>query len=221
MEIAGREPVGVEDLFGFGTADRVQQQALELVVGESVLLAGTDVIVVVPEFSRHIRTADTLKQSSAVFDRRPLQHTADRHMEHDRVVVLEDRRIENTRLTKRYPGLDARVGDDAFCERFSQPVVVVRGHADRVAGTTPMKRFTAVTHLGYRTDIHHFGLLVLGLCEHGLGDVVRRGDVGAQRRFGTVVRLRGHHATHMQHDVGTRHTLEHVLVVGEVAPNDG
>ena len=96
VEITGGEPIGIEDLLGFGTTDAVEQQALELVVRQAVFRTGTDVIVVTPELSRYVRTANALEQSSAIFHRSPLQHATNRHMEHDRVVVLEDRRIEDT-----------------------------------------------------------------------------------------------------------------------------
>ena len=220
VEIAGGEPVGIEYLLGFGTTDGIQDEAFELIVRQTVLSTRTDVIVVLPELFRHVRTAYPLQQTSAVFDRSPLQYAADGHMEHDRVVVLENRRIEDTRLTQRCPGLDARVGDDTFRLRFGQTVVVVCRDADRVTCATPMKRFAAVAHLSYRTDIHHFGLLVSGLRQHGFGDILCCGDIGAQRRFRTIVRLRRHHTAYVQHDVCTGHTAQHIFVFGQVSPYD-
>ena len=84
-------------------------------------------------------------------------------MEHDRVIVLENRRIEDAGLTQTDPSLDSRVGDDTFGKCFGQTVMVVCGHTDRITGSTPMQGFTTVPHLCYRTDINHFGLLIFGL----------------------------------------------------------
>ena len=220
VEITGGEPVGIEDLLGFGATDAVEQQALELVVGESVLCTRTDVIVVVPELSRYFRTAYALQQTPAVFDRSPFQHAADGDVEHDGVVVLEDGGVQDTRLTQTRPLFDARVGDDAFRERFGETVVVVRRHTYRIACASPVQRFATVTHLRYRTDIDHFRLLVFGLRQDGFGDILRSGDIRAQRGFWTIVRLRRNHAAYVQHDVGTRDALQDVLVVGEVSPYD-
>ena len=100
VEIAGSEPVGVEYLLRFRATDALQQEALELIVRQAVLRAGTDVIIVAPELLRHFGTAYVLQQASAVLNRCPLQHAANRHMEHDGVVVFENRRIEDTGLTQ-------------------------------------------------------------------------------------------------------------------------
>ena len=138
VEIAGSEPIGIEDLFGFGTTDAVQEQLFELIVRQTILLTRTDIVVVIPERLRHLGTANAFKQSSAVFDRCPFQHATNGDMEHNGVVVLEDRRIENAQLPQTDPSLDARIGDDAFRHGFGQSVMVVGGNTDRIAGTSPM-----------------------------------------------------------------------------------
>ena len=220
VEITGSEPIGVEDLFGFGATDSVKQQTFELVVREPVLGTGTDVVVVAPELFRHLRTADPFQESTAVLYRGPFQYAADRHMEHDRVVVLEDCRIEDTRLTKGYPRLDARVGDDTLCQGFGQTVVVVCGDTDRITCASPMERFATITHLRYRTDIDHFRLLLFGLRQDGFGDVLCGGDIRAQSSFRTIVRLWRNHTAYMQNDVCAFHALEHIVVVSQIAPDN-
>ena len=219
VEITGCEPVGIEYLLRLRATDAVQQQALKLIVRQAVLRSRTDVVVVLPELLRHFGTAYPLQQSSAIFDSRPLQHTADRHVEHDGVVVLENSRIENTRLTQTHPCLDTRIGDDALGLCFGQTVMVVCRHTYRVTGSTPMERFATVAHLSYGTDIDHFRLMLL-LSQNSLGDVLRCRDIRAQRCFGTIVRLRRNHTAHMQHDVCTCHSLEHVFVLRQVTPNN-
>ena len=126
VEITGGKPVGVEDLFGFRTTDALEQQTFELIVREAVLRTRTDVIIVIPECFRYFGTAYALQEPTAVFHCSPFQHAADRYVEHDRVVVLQYGRIENSRLTKGCPLLDARVGDDPLRERFGDAVVVIR-----------------------------------------------------------------------------------------------
>ena len=221
MEIAGSEPIGVEDLLRSWTTDTVQEQPFELVVRETVFGTGTDVVIVIPKGFGHFRTADAFEQSTTVFDGSPFEYTTDRHMEHDRVVVLEDRRIEDTGLTERCPGLDTGIGDDPFRLRFGQSVMIVCRDTDRIPCSTPMEGFPTIAHLGYRTDIDHFRLLVFRLREHRFGDIFGCGDVGAQGCLRTIIRLRRHHSTYMEHDIGTRHAFEDILVFGEVTPDNG
>ena len=218
VEIAGSKPIGVEDLLRRRTSDGVEEQHFELIVREPVLVTGADVIITVPELRRHFGPADALQQPSAILDSSPLQHTADRDMEHDRVVVLQDRRIENAGLTQRDPGLDARIGNDPFRHRFGDTIMVIGRDADRVSCPAPMKRFTAVSHLRYRTYINHFGLLVLGLSQYSFGDILRRGYIRAESCFGSVVGLGRDHAADMKHYICSRHAFQHIVVVREIAP---
>ena len=100
VEIAGGEPVGVEDLLRLRTTDGIEQKALKLVVGNAVFGTGTDIVVVLPELFRDIWTADALEESAGIFDGCPFQDAANGNMEHDRVVVLEDGGIEDAGLTE-------------------------------------------------------------------------------------------------------------------------
>ncbi len=217
VEIAGSEPFGLEYLLGAGTTDGVQQQTLELVVVDAVLFARTDIVVVVPELVGYFLAAHTFQQPSAVLHGRPFQHTADRHVEHDRVVVLQDSRVENTRLAQAHPTSDGRVGDDPLCRHLGQPVVVVRRYAYRVACTPPMERLAAVAHLCHAAYIDHARLLV-ALCQYGIADIGRRSDVGLAGGGGTVVGLRRYHSAHMQYDVAARYAFQYVLIACQVAP---
>ena len=221
VEIAGSKPIGVEDLLRRRTSDGVEEQHFELIVREPVLVTGADVIITVPELRRHFGSADALQQPSAILDSSPFEHAADRDMEHNRIIVLQDRRIENTGLTQRDPGLDARIGNDPFRHRFGDTIMVIGRDADRVSCPAPMKRLTAVSHLRYRTDINHFGLLVLGLSQYSLGNILRRSYIRAESCFGSVVRLGRDHAADMQHYICPRDTAKDIVVVREIAPDDG
>ena len=141
-------------------------------------------------------------------------------MEHDRVVVLEDGRIEDTRLTERNPLFDRRVGDDTLCLRFGQTIVVISRYADRVASTSPMQRLATVAHLCHTTDINNLGLFVLSLSEHSVTDISSRSDIGAEGSLRTVVCLWRYHTTNVKNYISTRNTTEDIIVVGKVAPNN-
>ncbi len=221
VEIAGGEPISAEYLFGFRATDAIQEEALELIVAESVLGTGTDIVVAAPELGRYFGTAYTLQQSTAILYGSPLQDAADGDVEHDGVIVAQDSRIEDARLAEAHPAADTGVGDDTFGLGLGESIVVVSRHAYRVAGTSPVEGFAAIAHLGYRTDINYFGLPVLRLGQYGAGDILGRRYIGAQCCAGTIVGLRRDHAADVQHNIGTGNTLENILVAGEVAPNNG
>ena len=98
MEITGRKPIGIKDTLGFRHADCIEQKAFEFIVRNAILLTGANIVVPIPKFRRHLIAAYALKQSPAIFYRCPLQDTADRHMEHDWVIVLKNSRIQYSRL---------------------------------------------------------------------------------------------------------------------------
>ena len=218
VKIPCREPLSLKNLLRLRTTYRIQQQALKLIVAQPVFSTRTDVIVPVPELLRHLVTTYALQQPSAVFHRRPLQHTANRHMEHDRIVVLQYRRIQDTRLTQTNPLLDTRVRDHPLRLHLRQTVVVICRHTDRIACPAPVQRLTPVTHLGYRTYIHHLRLIVLTLRQHRLRHVLCCRQISLTRRLRTIVRLRRHHAAYVQHDIRTRHTLQHILILRQITP---
>ena len=220
VEVAGGEPLRLKNLLGAGATYRFQEQALKLVVADAVVLARTDIVIVLPELLRHLGAAYALQESPTVFHRRPLQHAADRHMEHDGVVVVEDSGVEDTRLAEADPSADRRAGDDTLAHGFGQSVVVVCRDADRVAGASPVERLAAVAHLGNTTYIDHLRLLLLRLRQDGVAHILRRGDIGLARSARTVVGLRRHHASHMQDDVGTRYAAQHIVVARQVAPDN-
>ena len=138
MEIAGGKPVAIENLRGVWTTDNFHQQTLKLIVADSVLFARTDIVVAFPELFRHIGTTHPFQQTSGVLYRSPFQHTAYRHVEHNWVVVLQNSRIQNTRLSQTHPFLDARIGDKPLCGHFGDAVMVVSAHTNRITCTTPM-----------------------------------------------------------------------------------
>ena len=84
-----------------------------------------------------------------------------------------------------------------------------------------MQRLATVTHLSYRTDIDHFRLLLFRLRQDRLGDILRRGDIRTEGGLRPVIRLRRDHAAYVQHDIRTRDTFQHILVLREVAPYNG
>ena len=84
-----------------------------------------------------------------------------------------------------------------------------------------MKRLAAVAHLSYRTDIDHFRLLAFRLRQNRFGDILRRGDIRAEGGLWSIIRLRRDHAAYVQHDIRTRDTFQHILVLREIAPDNG
>ena len=128
-------------------------------------------------------------------------------MEHDRIVVPEYRRIKDTRLTQRHPGLDTRVGNDTLSRNFGQTIMVIRRDANRISRTAPMKRFAAVAHLRHRTYIDHFRLFLFRLCQDRLGDILRRRDIRAQRCLRPIICLRRDHTAYVQYDIRTCDSL--------------
>ena len=61
VEIAGGEPIGIENLLWARAANSIQEEALELVVGDTILLTRADIIVVLPELLWYLITANTLQ----------------------------------------------------------------------------------------------------------------------------------------------------------------
>ena len=217
MEIAGCEPFRIEDFLRPRAANRLEQQAFELIIGNAVLVARSDIVISVPKSRRHGRATNALEQSAGVLYGSPFEHTADGHMKHDGVVVFENSGIEDARLAERHPALDAGVGDDAFSLRFGEAVMVIRADADRVACSSPMERLAAVAHLSHTADIHHFRLVLLR--QDSFHQILRCCDVCLARCCWTIIRLRRHHAAYMQHDIRTAHALQNIFIAREVAPN--
>ena len=100
VEIACCKPVGVENLFRFWATNCVQKETFELIVRNAIFCAGTDIIVILPEFFRHTWSAYSLQKSAAIFDSCPFQDATNGHVEHNRVIVFENSRIENSRLAE-------------------------------------------------------------------------------------------------------------------------
>ena len=183
-------------------------------------MSRADIVVVFPKLLWHLIAADTLKQSPAIFHCSPFQNTTNRNMEHDRVIVLQDCRIKNTRLTECNPLFDRRIGDDTLCLCFSQSVVVICRYANWVASASPMQWLATVTHLSYTTDIDNLGLLILRLRQHRISYIGRSRNIGAESSLRTVVCLRRNHATHVENDIGSCDTTKDIIVVGKITPDD-
>ena len=90
MEVLQGKPLRFEDLFRSGKAESCQQTCLELIIGHPVLLTAAYVICPVPEIFRYPVFADLSKQATRIFNRRPLQDAADRHMESSRINDLQN-----------------------------------------------------------------------------------------------------------------------------------
>ena len=58
VEVLENEPVGVKQLLRAGKTQGAQQQVLKLIVGDTVLLTGADVVEVVPEVGCLLYTSD-------------------------------------------------------------------------------------------------------------------------------------------------------------------
>ena len=96
VEITGSEPVGIEDLLRLRATDTIEQKALELIIRQAIRCTRTDVVIVLPELSRHFRTTYPLQKTAAIFHCSPFQHAADRYMEHNRIIVLQYRWIKDS-----------------------------------------------------------------------------------------------------------------------------
>ena len=116
--------------------------------------------------------------------------------------------------------LEAGVGEDALGDDLADTVAVELAGADGVAGAAPVQRRVAVGGLRHRADIDGLDVVGVGLREDGLDHVLRRSHVDFQGLFGEIVRRRGDHAAHVQHDVRAGDAAQHVVVVHQVAPHD-
>ena len=88
VEIAQNKPIGVEQLFGARQAESAQQVLFKLEVGQAILLAGADVVKASPKFIRQLIIAHIRKQPAGILHSRPLEHTVDGNMKHNRVHIL-------------------------------------------------------------------------------------------------------------------------------------
>ena len=106
VEIAVDEPVRLENFLRDISAlhaDCVKEENLKLIVGESVIMAGADVIETTPEILGDSVVADLCAKASAVFNRCPFEHTVDGYVIHDGIHVFENIGVKYAGLTKRYP----------------------------------------------------------------------------------------------------------------------
>jgi len=147
VEIAEDEPFRVEALLRRRSVDSAENQFFELIVREAIFRARANIIETAPEVGRDVILAEISHAAGRILDRSPFQHTAERDMEHNRVEILEDARIEDARLAKRHPVADARFDDDTFGDSFGDSVMIVNRDHYRVASTAPVERFVAVRRL--------------------------------------------------------------------------
>ena len=123
MEVLENEPVGVKQLLRAGKTQGAQQQVLKLIVGDTVLLTGADVVEVVPEVGAQM-TGSVLSnqiahQTTAVLHGAPLQHAVDRYVEHNGIHILQNVGIENAALAHNNPILNAALNKGALSHCLS------------------------------------------------------------------------------------------------------
>lgn len=219
VEVAEHEPLRVEAFLWFWSMDSAKEQFLELIVGQTVLLAGADVVETAPELLRHIALAEVCHAARRILHSSPFKHTAERHMEHYRVEILEDSRVKDARLAERHPVADARLHDGALSDSFRDSVVVIDRDRDRVACTSPVNRFVAVGRLSHSADVADLDIVSVRLSENCFGDVGSSGSVHTASTVWIVVSRRRDKSADMQHIVGILSGTENILVASEVAPD--
>jgi hypothetical protein len=98
MEVAQGKPVAVKYFTGITHTYSAQQILFKLKVRNAELLAAADVVETAPELVGNIVAANIGEKPAGIFDRCPFQHTVNRHMEHDWVIVFQDAGIQNAGL---------------------------------------------------------------------------------------------------------------------------
>ena len=190
VKIACGKPLCLKYLLRTRAAQRLKQQALELIVRKPILSARADIVVLLPKLLGHIGTTDALQHSAAILYRSPLEHAPQRNVEHDRVEIGEDSRMEYARLPKAHPSAYGGIGDNPFSQRLRDAVMIVGTHAYRVARSAPMKGLASVAHLRNASYIDHFRLMLNGLSQHGIANVGCCRDVDATCLLRPVVGAR-------------------------------
>ncbi len=222
VEVSVDEPLRLEDTLGgvMAHADGVQEKVLELVVGDPILVAGTDVVESSEEVVGDVVRAHTLHEGGRVFDGGPFQNAVQRDVEHDRVHVFEDLRIEDAGLTQGDPLLQTGLSEDALRFDLGNGIVVIDGDFDRVSATAPVHGLTAVTGLGDGADVDDGDVVGVLLCLDSLDDVLGSHDVGLEGSLRPVVSCGGDHAADVQDIARAGDAFQDGIVVAEVAPDD-
>ena len=141
-------------------------------------------------------------------------------MEHDRIHVFQNGRIEDTRLTQRNPVTQTGFRENRFRAHFADCIMVIDADFDRVAGTCPVNRRVAVAGLGHSADINDLDRIGIRLCLNGAHNVFGGGDIGADRLARIVVRGGRNHAANMQDVVRAGHETQHCLIIRQITPDD-
>ncbi len=93
-------------------------------------------------------------------------------MEHNRIVVIENARIENSRLSERYPVFKTGFGNNPLCLNLADCVVVINAYLNRVACSAPVNGRVAVAGLGDGAYIYYFDAVRVGLSLDRVNDIL-------------------------------------------------
>lgn len=172
VEVLENEPIGVKQLLRAGKTQGAQQQVLKLIVGDTVLLTGADVIEVVPKIGAQM-TGSVLSnqiahQTTAVLHGAPLQHAVDRHVEHNGIHILQNVGIENAALAHNNPILNAALNKGALSHCLRYSIVVIDGDLQRIAATAPVDGIVTVAGLSNGADIANFNIVCIGCASTAL-----------------------------------------------------
>ena len=223
VEVLKNEPVGVKQLLRAGKTQGAQQQVFKLIVGDTVLLTGADVVEVVPEVGAQM-TGSVLSnqiahQTTAVLHGAPLQHAVDRYVEHNGIHILQNVGIENAALAHNNPILNAALNKGALSHCLRYGIVVIDGDLQRIAATALVDGIVTVAGLSNGADIANFNIVCIGLCQHGLADILRSADIGFLRSVRFPVSGGRYHTADVQHIVCAGYAFQDSVIITKIAPN--
>ena len=141
-------------------------------------------------------------------------------MEHYRVNVLEDTRIKDTRLTKRYPILESRLCDNMLGSNLAYGIVIVDADFNRVTRSAPMDGRITVAGLCNRAYVNDLDCVRIGLSLNGVNDVLHSSRIGLYCSLREIVGSRRNHSADVKNDVRACYTLANIIVICKVAPNN-
>ena len=221
MEVSGCKPLRFKDFLRARQAKGREHALLKLIIGHPVLFTAAEVVEPVPEFFRDIVPADIRKQTTGIFNRCPLEHSAHRNMEGCRIYHTQYSRIEDTGLANRHPMTDSGIHNGLFRLALRHRIHVIAAGKDRVSGSPPMEGKASVPILSNRTDIYHLDFFGIWLGQNSLCDILRREDIDFQGLLRIIVRGWRNHAPDMQDIVRTLNSFENIFIYGQVSPDYG
>ena len=141
-------------------------------------------------------------------------------MEHNRIHILENIRIEDTGLAAGYPVFEAALGKDGFGYNLGAGIVIVNRDFDGVAAARPMNRSVSVAGFGNGADIYNLDGVGIGLSLDSFYDISRGSCIG-YNGLGRIIVGRGrNHTADMKNIIGTVNAFLDGIIILEIAPYD-